>query len=86
MHVKPVPQCLIADMDDDAEEERKREAYEREERRPRKVDAFPVGRLYFNPSMHDEFTEPVIVSLFARAHTDWGATGWSDPVFSLHFF
>mmetsp|Transcript_16405 Transcript_16405/g.36213 ORF Transcript_16405/g.36213 Transcript_16405/m.36213 type:complete len:122 (+) Transcript_16405:48-413(+) len=52
----------------------------------RKVDAFPVGRLYFNPSMHDEFTEPVIVSLFARAHTDWGATGWSDPVFSLHFF
>lgn len=36
MHVKPVPQCLIVDMEDDAEDERKREAHEREERRRRR--------------------------------------------------
>lgn len=33
MHIKPVPMCLIRDMEEDAEEERRREEMERMERR-----------------------------------------------------
>jgi splicing factor U2AF subunit len=33
MHIKPVPMCLIRDMEEDAEEERRREEMERAERR-----------------------------------------------------
>jgi splicing factor U2AF subunit len=35
MHIKPVPMCLIRDMEDDAEEERRREEMERRKRRDR---------------------------------------------------
>ncbi|KAL9178490.1 hypothetical protein ACHAXT_001828 [Thalassiosira profunda] len=35
MHIKPVPMCLIRDMEDEAEEERRREEMDRQERRRR---------------------------------------------------
>lgn len=38
MHIKPVPMCLIRDMEEDAEDERRREEMERRERKRRDRD------------------------------------------------